>query len=86
MRISPEQLKQMEHIYLAHATITHDNYVVDHLFSTADDDQISASAIMAQQGLDIDSRERLDNRWSHQWSLNSGKSEKAKTRRILYLW
>jgi hypothetical protein len=28
----------------------------------SDDDQLAASAIMAQQGLDIDTREQLDNR------------------------
>ncbi|KAJ7626694.1 hypothetical protein B0H17DRAFT_963315, partial [Mycena rosella] len=41
------------------------------------DDQLAATAIMVQQGLDIDARERLDNRWSLQWSRNSGKSAKT---------
>ncbi|KAJ7077760.1 hypothetical protein C8R44DRAFT_755090 [Mycena epipterygia] len=34
---------------------------VDYLYKVSDDDQLAASAMMAQQGLDIDAREQMDN-------------------------
>lgn len=89
MKVSPEQFKQLEEIYRSHATaVDNRNSPVDHLYRLDDDDQLAASAIMAQQGLDVDTREQLDNRWSHQWSSYSHNSLNARnrTRRILYLW
>ncbi|KAJ7735193.1 hypothetical protein B0H16DRAFT_1731455 [Mycena metata] len=85
LKVSAEQLQQIHEIYRRDATAV--NGPVDFLYTTSDDDQLAASAIMAQQGFDIDARERLDDRWSHQWSRNSAKSDKyvSKTRRVLYL-
>ncbi|KAJ7610601.1 hypothetical protein DFH06DRAFT_1016591 [Mycena polygramma] len=84
LKVSAEQLQQIQEIYQRDAT---GNGAVDSVYTTSDEDQLAASAIMAQQGFDIDARERLDNRWSQQWSRNSAKSEKyvSKTRRVLYL-
>lgn len=89
LKVSPEQLQHLQELYRASPTMADDGTApVDYLYKVTDDDQLAASAIMAQQGLDIDARERLDNRWSQQWSRNSAKSAKAvsNTRRILYLW
>ncbi|KAJ7748263.1 hypothetical protein DFH07DRAFT_962159 [Mycena maculata] len=87
MKISAAQLKAIQSIYCADATATPPDEFspVDFLYGIGDDDQLVASAVMAQQGLDIDSRERLDNRWSIQWNCSSGKSPKAlnQTRRML---
>ncbi|KAJ7217671.1 hypothetical protein GGX14DRAFT_597301 [Mycena pura] len=58
--------------------------IVDHIFSLDDEAQLRASAIMAQYGLDIDSREHITNRWSQQWSRRSAKS-KTDIRKLLYL-
>ncbi|KAJ6549967.1 hypothetical protein B0H19DRAFT_1264837 [Mycena capillaripes] len=88
MMVSPEQFKQLEGMYRSHATAVDDGISpVDYLYTLSDDDQLAASAIMAQQGLDVDTREQLDNRWSHQWSSYSNNSLTARnrTRRILYL-
>ncbi|KAJ7712197.1 hypothetical protein DFH07DRAFT_725388, partial [Mycena maculata] len=86
LMVSSAQLQQLEEIYRVHAT-DGGNSPVDYLYTLNDDDQLSASAIMAQQGLDIDTREQLDNRWSQQWSCYSTNSVKARdrTRRVLYL-
>ncbi|KAJ7020574.1 hypothetical protein C8F04DRAFT_1274879 [Mycena alexandri] len=69
-----ERLHQIQEIYRRDATAV--DGPVDLVYSTNDDDQLAASAIMAQQGFNINARERLDNCWSHQWSRNSAKSEK----------
>jgi hypothetical protein len=88
LKVSPEQLAQLKQIYANATTADHQNSVVDLLYALGDDDQLAASAIMAQQGLDIDTREGLDNRWSQQWSRNSGKNVKVanNTKKILFLW
>lgn len=89
MKVSPEQLNQLEEMYRNRATAVDDGISpVDYLYTLNDDDQLAASAIMAQQGLDVDMREQLDNRWSHQWSSYSNNSVNARnrTRRVLYLW
>lgn len=87
LKVSAEQLKQIEEIYRDATVSPEGNSPVDFLYTLGDDGRLAASAVMAQQGLDIDSRERLDNHWSQQWSHNSGKSPKTvnQTRRILYL-
>ncbi|KAJ7479629.1 hypothetical protein FB451DRAFT_1395192 [Mycena latifolia] len=87
LNVSPQQLKQLKEMHRGHATTDDGVLPVDHLYTLSDDDQLAASAIMAQQGLDVDAREGIDNRWSQQWSRLSTNSVKAtnKTRRILYL-
>ncbi|KAJ7724828.1 hypothetical protein DFH07DRAFT_783183 [Mycena maculata] len=89
MKISAAQLKAIQSIYRADATATPpDKFsLADFLYGVRDNDQLVASAVMAQQGLDIDSREQLDNHWSIQWSCSSGKFPKAvnQTRRMLLL-
>ncbi|KAJ7936975.1 hypothetical protein B0H13DRAFT_2431003 [Mycena leptocephala] len=62
LKVSLEQLAQLKQIYANATTADHQNSVVDLLYALGDDDQLAASAIMAQQGLDIDTREGLDNR------------------------
>lgn len=89
LMVSSAQLQQLEEMYRIHATANEGgDSPVDYLYTLSDDDQLSASAIMAQQGLDIDTREQLDNRWSQQWSCYSTNSVKVRdrTRRVLYLW
>ncbi|KAJ6610917.1 hypothetical protein B0H10DRAFT_2224618 [Mycena sp. CBHHK59/15] len=88
LKVSPTQLKQLEEIYRDHATTPKGGTSpVDYLYGLSNDDQLTAAAIMAQQGLDIDARECMENRWSQQWSRYSSNSIKAtgKTRRVLYL-
>ncbi|KAJ7189803.1 hypothetical protein GGX14DRAFT_337081, partial [Mycena pura] len=88
MKVSPEQFKELEEMYSNRATAVDDGISpVDYIYALNDDDQLAASAIMAQQGLDVDTREQLNNRWSHQWSSYSNNSLNARnrTRRILYL-
>ncbi|KAJ7027421.1 hypothetical protein C8F04DRAFT_1189549 [Mycena alexandri] len=89
LKISPAQREQLQQIYESNATATPGNEVsrVDYFYTLSDDDQLAASAIMAQQGLDIGAQERIDNRWSQQWGRASNLSAKAKTktRRVLYL-
>jgi hypothetical protein len=58
--------------------------IVDHIYALDDDSQLQASAVMAQHGLDSESRELLGNRWSHQWSRHSEKA-KVDVHKILYL-
>ncbi|KAJ7696924.1 hypothetical protein B0H17DRAFT_1197667 [Mycena rosella] len=78
LRVSPLQLKQLKEIHQRHATTIDDGISpVDYLYGVGDDDQLAAITIMVHQGLDIDARERLDNRWSLQWSRSSGKSAKT---------
>ncbi|KAJ7016474.1 hypothetical protein C8F04DRAFT_981424 [Mycena alexandri] len=88
LKISPAQREQLQQIYESNATATPGDEVsrVDYFYTCSDDDQLAASAIMAQQGLDIGARERIDNRWSQQWGRASNLSAKAKTktRRVLY--
>jgi hypothetical protein len=57
---------------------------VDHIFTLEDEPQLQASAIMAQYGLDDDSRENIANRWSQQWSRHSEKAE-IDIQKLLYL-
>ncbi|KAF7355782.1 MULE domain-containing protein [Mycena sanguinolenta] len=88
MMVSAAQLEQLEELYCKPATDVEDGVSpVDYLYTLNDDDQLAASAIMAQQGLDVDAREQLDNRWSQQWSSYSTNSINAenRTRRVLYL-
>ncbi|KAJ7669780.1 hypothetical protein B0H17DRAFT_1142016 [Mycena rosella] len=89
LRVSSLQLKQLKEIHQRHATTIDDGISpVDYLYGVGDDNQLAAITIMVHQGLDIDARERLDNRWSLQWSRSSGKSAKTagSTKRILFLW
>ncbi|KAJ7689496.1 hypothetical protein B0H17DRAFT_1135069 [Mycena rosella] len=89
LKVSPLQLKQLKEIHQRHATTIDDSVSpVDYQYGVGDDDQLSAPTIMVQQGLDIDARERLNNRWSLQWSRSSGKSAKtaASMKRMLFLW
>ncbi|KAJ7472607.1 hypothetical protein FB451DRAFT_1398810 [Mycena latifolia] len=58
--------------------------IIDNTFQLDTDSQLRASGIMAQYGLDVDSREHIGNRWSQQWSRNSADA-KVETRKILYL-
>ncbi|KAJ7648870.1 hypothetical protein B0H17DRAFT_1147917 [Mycena rosella] len=70
-----------------HATTIDDGILpVDYLYGVGDDDQLAATAIMVQQGLDIDARQHLDNRWSPQRSRSSGTSAKTagSTKRMLF--
>ncbi|KAJ6623738.1 hypothetical protein B0H10DRAFT_2213411 [Mycena sp. CBHHK59/15] len=88
LKVSPTQLKQLEEIYRDHATTPKgETSPVDYLYGLSNDDQLTAAVIMAQQGLDIDARECMENHWSQQWSRYSSNSIKAtgKTRRVLYL-
>ncbi|KAJ7169524.1 hypothetical protein C8R46DRAFT_993795 [Mycena filopes] len=82
LQISTEQFEQIEQLYRRDATAAHG--AVDLIYSTSDDDQLAASAIMAQQELDLDTREQ---RWLKQWGRDSARSEKyiSKSRRELYL-
>lgn len=88
--ISSAQLQNLEDIYRQNVAPGLDDGVsaVDYLYTLGDDDQLAAAAIMAQQDLDVDTRERLDNRWSQQWSAYSTNAPKARngTRCVLYLW
>ncbi|KAJ6560824.1 hypothetical protein DFH09DRAFT_1482414 [Mycena vulgaris] len=88
LMVSSTQLEQLEEMYRVHATANDGgNFPVDYLYTLSDVDQLSASAIMAEQGFDIDSRGQLDNRWSQQWSCYSTNSVKVRnrTRQVLYL-
>ncbi|KAJ7099086.1 hypothetical protein C8R44DRAFT_888546 [Mycena epipterygia] len=87
LKVSPAQLKELEQMYAGHATAVDDVSPVDYVYTLSDDNQLAATAIMVQQGLDIDTREQIDNRWSQQWSIYSTNSVKAtsRTRRVLYL-
>ncbi|KAJ7291832.1 hypothetical protein C8J57DRAFT_1492294 [Mycena rebaudengoi] len=82
LRVSASQQESLEELYRASSSTT--QTPADHLFQLDDDAQVSASGIMAQHGLDLDSRKILANRWSQQWSSHSGKTDP--TRKILYLW
>jgi hypothetical protein len=88
--VSSVQLQELEEIYRRNIATGVDDgtSAVDYLYTLSEDDQLAASAIMAQQGLDIDTREQLDNRWSQQWSCYSTNSPKTRnrTKRVLYLW
>jgi hypothetical protein len=54
MKVSPEQLKQLEEMYHSHVTAVDDRISpVDYLYMLSDGNQLAASAIMAQQGLDV---------------------------------
>ncbi|KAJ7330294.1 hypothetical protein DFH08DRAFT_708894, partial [Mycena albidolilacea] len=65
LMVSSAQLQQLEEMYREYATANDDGRTpVNYLYALSDDDQLAASAIMAQQGLDIDTREQMDNRWS----------------------
>jgi hypothetical protein len=89
LKVSPAQLEPLKAMYRGDATAAPDgNLLVDFLYKLDDDGQLSASAIMAQQALDIGARESLDNRWAINWSRSSGKSPKAEgqTWRELLLW
>ena|ERR1700761_1711604 len=89
LMVSSGQLQQLEEMYRVHATADDgESSPVDYLYTLGDDDQLAVSAKMAQQGLDIDTREQLDNRWSQQWSCYSTNSVnvRGRTRRVLYLW
>lgn len=48
-------------------------------------DQLTASAILAANRLDLDALEALDNKWSCRWSKKDGKGNKE-TARVLYQW
>ncbi|KAJ7015879.1 hypothetical protein C8F04DRAFT_1363278 [Mycena alexandri] len=80
LRISKAQRAALDTIYQQPTAVNDAEGHVDHLFKLNSHDQIHAAAIMAQQGLDLDARENLSNRWSQQWSSNSSKSEP--TRRV----
>ncbi|KAJ7030869.1 hypothetical protein C8F04DRAFT_1365181 [Mycena alexandri] len=54
LKVSAEQLHQIQEIYRRDATAV--DGPVDLVYSTNDDDQLAASAIMAQQGFDIDAQ------------------------------
>ncbi|KAJ7278412.1 hypothetical protein C8J57DRAFT_1222261 [Mycena rebaudengoi] len=54
------------------------------VFSTDIEGQLQASAVMAQYALDVGARDDLSNRWTSQWSEQTGK-EGAKIKRVLYL-
>ena len=87
--VSSVQLQKLEEMYRQNATRVDDGAsAVDYLYTLSNNDQLAASAIMAQQGFDIDTREQLDNCWSQQWSCYSTNSPKAqnRTRHVLYLW
>lgn len=47
--------------------------------------QLTASAILAANRLDLDALEALDNKWSCRWSRKDGKGSKE-TQRLLYQW
>ncbi|KAJ7107533.1 hypothetical protein C8R44DRAFT_885519 [Mycena epipterygia] len=65
LKVSPEQLQQLQELYRASPDDMDDGTApVDYLYKVSDDDQLAASAMMAQQGLDIDAREQMDNCWS----------------------
>jgi hypothetical protein len=59
-----QPLHEVEEIYRRSIATGVDGGVsaMNYLYTVSDDDQLAASAIMAQQGLDIDTREQLDNR------------------------
>ncbi|KAJ6529343.1 hypothetical protein B0H19DRAFT_1274374 [Mycena capillaripes] len=87
LMVSSAQLQQLEEMYREHATANDDGRIpVNYLYNLSDDEQLAASAIMAQQGLDIDTREQMDNRWSQQWSCFSTNfvNVRDRTRRVLY--
>ena len=48
-------------------------------------EQLTASAILAANRLDFDALEALDNKWSCRWSKKDGEGDN-KTQRILYQW
>ncbi|KAJ7237959.1 hypothetical protein C8J57DRAFT_1246702 [Mycena rebaudengoi] len=84
LNISAAQRQLIDELYIPSVTPAPTTLsFVDHLFTLDDNDQISASAIMAQHGLDLDARAALANQWSQQWSCHSGKNDS--TRKILYL-
>ncbi|KAJ7163104.1 hypothetical protein C8R46DRAFT_1221901 [Mycena filopes] len=84
LKISPEQRKLIDAMYHPAAG---DSFevppIVDHIFTQDINAQVQASAIMAQYGLDVDSREHIGSRWSQQWSRSDKTNNN--TRKILYL-
>jgi hypothetical protein len=81
LMVSSAQLQQLEEMYREHATANDDRRTpVNYLYTLSNDDQLAASAIMAQQRLDIDTREQMDNRWSQQWSCYSTNSVNVRDR------
>ncbi|KAI0737503.1 hypothetical protein BC629DRAFT_380424 [Irpex lacteus] len=51
----------------------------------SEQDQLTASALLATNQLDFDQLEALQNKWSCRWSKNDGKG-KGNTHRVLYQW
>ncbi|KAI0764481.1 hypothetical protein BC629DRAFT_919838 [Irpex lacteus] len=49
-------------------------------------DQLSASAILAANHIDFDALEALQNKWQTRWSKRDAKGKRNETQRVLYQW
>ena len=59
---------------------------VDRVFNPVQhEEQLAAASLLASEGLDLDGRAALSNRWSSRWVGKSGKGA-AETRRELFQW
>ncbi|KAJ7290135.1 hypothetical protein C8J57DRAFT_1492876 [Mycena rebaudengoi] len=83
LMVSDSQRALIESIYTIDAS-NPTPPIIDSVFSTDIEGQLQASAVMAQHASDVGACDDLSNRWTSQWSEQTGK-EGAKIKRVLYL-
>ncbi|KAI0684889.1 hypothetical protein BC835DRAFT_1536098 [Cytidiella melzeri] len=81
--VPSEPPRELSNIILTTSSSTHSNTPAFQLYITDEQDQLTASAVLAANLIDFDDLEALQNKWCSRWSKRDGAGEKE-TRRVLY--